>query len=286
MDKQYDKRSSRVQRRPETKIHVDLSKMTLKNIKLENSRPSWNTCFLVRETHLHSRQTCTRNEQMPTKGTRTRMDDQRKDHRKDPSKRTAPNNYRSITCLPMIWKILTAQIREEIYYSLTSCGLFPEERKGCCKGSRGTAELLYIDQHILNESKTRRKNLAMAWIGYKKAYEMVPQSWIINSLKMYKISDDVLNFIEKTMKTWRVELTAGKRSLAEAKTQRGIFEGDALSPLLFMITMMPLNHILKKSTAGYRLRRSQEKINHLIYMDDIKLFATDDLETNTRSYNI
>ena len=45
----------------------------------------------------------------------------------------------------------------------------PEERKGCLKGSRGTAELLYIDQHILNESKTRRKNQAMDWIDYKKA---------------------------------------------------------------------------------------------------------------------
>ena len=34
------------------------------------------------------------------------------------------------------------------------------------KGSKGTGELLYIDQHILNESKTKRKNLAMAWIDY------------------------------------------------------------------------------------------------------------------------
>ena len=78
-----------------------------------------------------------------------------------------------------MWKILTAQIREEIYYSLTSRGLFPEEQKGCRKGSIGTAELLYIDQDILSESKTRRKNLAMAWIDYKKAYNMVLQSWII-----------------------------------------------------------------------------------------------------------
>ena len=100
----------------------------------------------------------------------------------------------------MMWKILTAQIREEIYYSLTSRGLFPDEQKGSYKGSRGTAELLYIDQHILNESKTRRKNLAMAWIDYEKAYDMVPHSWIINSLKMYKISDEVINFIDKTMK--------------------------------------------------------------------------------------
>ena len=71
----------------------------------------------------------------------------------------------------MMWKI---QIREEIYHSLTGRGLFSEDEKGCCKGSRGTAELLYIDQHFLNESKIRRKNLAMTLIDYKKAYDMVP----------------------------------------------------------------------------------------------------------------
>ena len=107
---------------------------------------------------------------------------------KDPSKGTATNNYRQITCLQMMWKIPTAQIRENIYYSLTSRRLFPDEQKGCSKGSRGTPELLYIDQHVLNKSKIRRKNLATAWIDYKKAYDMVPQSWILHCFKMYKIS--------------------------------------------------------------------------------------------------
>ena len=41
---------------------------------------------------------------------------------------------------------------------------------------------------------------------------------------------------------------------------------------------MPLNHILRKCTAGYKLSRSQEKINHLMYMDDIKLFAKNERE--------
>ena len=62
---------------------------------------------------------------------------------KDPSKGTAPNNNRPITCRTMMWKILTAQIREKIYNSLTSRGLFLDEQKGCRKGSRGTVELLY-----------------------------------------------------------------------------------------------------------------------------------------------
>ena len=112
---------------------------------------------------------------------------------------------------------------------------------------------------------------------------MVPHSWIINSLKMYKISDEVIYFIDKTMKTWRVELTAGGRRLAEAKIQRGIFQRDALSPL---IAMMPLNQILRKCTVGYKLSRSKEKVNHLMYMDDIKLLAKNEKELETLIHTV
>ena len=70
----------------------------------------------------------------------------------------------------------------------------------------------------------------MAWIDFKKAYDMIPHSGIINSLKMYKISHEIIYFIDKSVKTWRVELKAGGRRLAEAKIQSGIFQGDARSP--------------------------------------------------------
>ena len=63
---------------------------------------------------------------------------------------------------------------------------------------------------------------------------------------MYKISHEVINFIEENMKNWRVELIAGGKSLPETKIQRGVFQGDALSPLVFTIAMMQLNHILRK----------------------------------------
>ena len=86
-------------------------------------------------------------------------------------------------CLLMMCKILMAQIKK-IYYSLLSRKTFPRNRKDA---TRGTEELLYIAQHIVNESKMRRKNLAMAWIDYKKTYDMIPQSWILHCLKMYKI---------------------------------------------------------------------------------------------------
>ena len=121
----------------------------------------------------------------------------------------------------------------------------------------------------------------MAWIDCKKAYDMVPQSWIINCLKMYKISHEVINFIENNRMTWRAELTAGGRSLPEIKIHRCIFQGDALSPLQLIMAKMPFNHILKNCTAGYKLSRSQEKLNHLIYIDDFKLCAKNEKELET-----
>ena len=64
--------------------------------------------------HLCLQQTSYRNKYMLTENCKGKTTMIQKDHLKG----IAPNNYRPITCLPMMWKILTAQIREKIYYSL------------------------------------------------------------------------------------------------------------------------------------------------------------------------
>ena len=198
MDTQHYKCTRRTWRRPQNEnSHRLTQNITEKNIKLENVRPWWNTWLLVQEIYLHSRQTSTRNEQMPTRRENTWMDDQRKDYinPKGPKQKNCFKQLQTDKLPTNDAKVLTAQKREKIYYSLTSCRLFPDEQKGCRKGSRGTAELLYIDQHILNESKTRHKNLVMVRIDCEKAHDLVPQSWIIHCLKMDKISHEVIKFI-------------------------------------------------------------------------------------------
>ena len=202
---------------------------------------------------------------------------------KDPLKGTAPNNYRPITSLLVTWKILTAQIWEKIYNSMISCRIFLEEQKGCHKRTRSTGELLYIDQHILNESKTRRKNVAMAWIDNKKAYDMVHQSWILHCLKRIKYPTKSYRLSRRNLEN---EIDSRRKKLSIGKDPKGIFLGNALSLLLFVIAMMSHNHILWKCTAGYKLSKSQEKINHLMYMDDIKLFAKSEKELETLTQTV
>ena len=54
----------------------------------------------------------------------------------------------------------------------------------------------------------------MTWIDYKKAYDMVLQSWIIDCLKIYEIPDKVITFITEAMKNWKVELTAREKKFS------------------------------------------------------------------------
>lgn len=52
-----------------------------------------------------------------------------------------------------------------------------------------------------------------------------------------------------------------------------IFQGDSLSSIIFVLCLAFLSLILKKAKAGYEFRISEEKINQLFYMDDLKPFS-------------
>ena len=52
---------------------------------------------------------------------------------KDPQKGNTGDNYRPITCLPLMWELLTGVIAEEIYNYLEREKILPEEQKRCKK---------------------------------------------------------------------------------------------------------------------------------------------------------
>ena len=83
-------------------------------------------------------------------------------------------------------------IAEEIYNYLERKKILSEEQKGCKRGSRGTKDQLSIDKTVLKDYKKRHTNLSMAWIDYRKAYDLVPHSWVNECMKMFGIA--VWNF--------------------------------------------------------------------------------------------
>ena len=48
-----------------------------------------------------------------------------------------------------------------------------------------------IDTAVIREVKSRKKNLAVAWKDYKKAYGMVPQSLIKDCLDLFEVAENI-----------------------------------------------------------------------------------------------
>ena len=74
---------------------------------------------------------------------------------KDPRKGNAVENYHPLTCLPLLWKLLTGVIAEDIYDYLEQAELLPEEQKGCRRGIHRTKDQLLIDKTMLKDRKKR-----------------------------------------------------------------------------------------------------------------------------------
>ena len=74
--------------------------------------------------------------------------------------------------------------------------------------------------------------------------------------------------IIEMMARWKIRLSYGaKKEVGEVRLTNGIIQGDAFSPLLFVLMIDPLIKILK--------RRLGDRVEVLFYMDDLKASMTD-----------
>jgi hypothetical protein len=196
---------------------------------------------------------------------------------------TQPSQYRPITCLPTIYKILTSAITRKITTHAEKNFIIAEEQKGCRRNHMGCKEQLIIDSLIHKYAASNKQNLHCTYIDYKKAFDSIPHSWLIRILQIYKIDPVLINFLQKTMKLWKTTLHLNQTKTREIYIKKGIYQGDSLSPLWFCLALNPISHMLRRNQAGYRLKHDNEEtcISHLIYMDDIKLYSKTETEMNT-----
>ena len=97
---------------------------------------------------------------------------------------------------------------------------------------------------------------------------MVPHSWIIKCLHLFGLAENIKSLLVNSIEKWKVMLSSWNSELGEVEIKQGIFQGDALSPLVFVLVS-----IKKGKGSIYEFSESKEKMNHLLFMDDLKLYS-------------
>ena len=185
-------------------------------------------------------------------------------------------NYRPIVIQNSMYKVFTAIISEFIMDHCTTNNIVTEEQAAGKIGNWGCTGQLLINKIVCEEVTKNRRNLTTAWLDYRKAFDSVPHSWIIETLQLAK--DKIIDVIKMLMSKWRTKLYlyGDKATIetSEIEYRKRVLQGDMLSLILFVLSVNPLSYILHKKE-GYKLGTGAKRCNlsNLFFVDDLKLYA-------------
>ena len=167
---------------------------------------------------------------------------------------------------------------ERSYNHILTKNILPGAQKGCTRNSYGCKDELLLNKAIIEDCKRKRKNLDAAWTDNKKANDSVPHSLILKTMSIYKLNNQMVNFVEKSMKRWNatMHLNRVQGLIATEKIKQGMFQSDFLS--LFCSALVHLTSEINASGYGYKMNMSSLLISSMMYMDDLKLYASNDAQ--------
>ena len=139
-------------------------------------------------------------------------------------------------------------------------------------------EQLLINKNILKDAKNLKRNIYTIWLDYQKAFDLVTHEWLLRSLKLAKAPQQLLSTIENLTKHWTtIALLRGTNESVITdiiKYQNGIFQGDTLLVLLFVLYLNPLSFLLQ-NLEGYSYGKIRNHtLTYNFFADDLKLYAS------------
>lgn len=176
-------------------------------------------------------------------------------------------NYRPISLLASIYKLFTTIILKRITKKIDL--LQPVEQAGFRSGFSTTDHLQTVEQ-LIEKHKEYNTSLYIALIDYSKAFDTIEHDSIWRSLKRCDVEDKYVNIIKYiySNSTSRVKL---ERRGELIKIERGVRQGDPLSPKLFITVLESVFNNLRWEKYGINI--NGRRLNHLRFADDIVIFA-------------
>ncbi|KAG8239345.1 hypothetical protein J437_LFUL019126 [Ladona fulva] len=147
-------------------------------------------------------------------------------------------------------------------------------QKGFIPGSEGCFEQNFMIDATLEEARRNGNEVAVAWLDLEDAFGSIPHHHISRTLQEMSMPNALIRLIEDMYSGVSTAVEAAEGTSRAISIQRGVRQGNPLSPLLFNLALEPILRaaLCKRSTTGYRL--GETTISALAYADDLVIIGS------------
>lgn len=164
----------------------------------------------------------------------------------DPS---TPSNYRPISLLNCLGKLMERCIHKQIYNYVTSNNLLTSFQSGFIKGDSTVNLLTYLYNDIC-KALDEGKEVRAVFCDISKAFDRVWHRGLLHKLSSIGISGPLLSWFESYLSNRKQRVVYANTTSAWSSVNAGVPQGSILGPLLFLIY---INDIVTDVEAKIRL---------------------------------
>ena len=188
-----------------------------------------------------------------------------------------PKNYRPISILPVMAKLYSTVIYQRLQPILDA--QLADEQFGFRKG-RGCSDAIHILRQVIEKSAEWGEQLWVATLDVEKAFDRVHHSCLFEALLCGEVDVCIVSALRRLYFGMQATvLVEGGGESRYFDVQRGVRQGDPLSPLLFNFvlhqTLQEVNTIWKRRGYGTNvgLTLGGHRLTHVAFADDMTLIS-------------
>lgn len=157
-------------------------------------------------------------------------------------------NYRAISLLPTINKIIERILYDQLVAFLEKNDLFDPHQYGFRKG-RNTRDAVAMLLTTTARLMDKNKKVALIFLDIKKAFDTVDHEILLQKLEKIGIRGKANDIIRNYLASRSQHVSIADKQSANSEIKRGVPQGSCLGPLLFLMLIYDMKYLKLESLA-------------------------------------
>lgn len=185
-----------------------------------------------------------------------------------------PGDYRGISLIPTISKLVTSILATRILKGALETNRICPEQAGFRSYEEAVAQATLVYE-LTEKARLKHQLSYITFIDAEKAFDRAPHGAIVAKSRAFGIRGQALELIKNLYQHASFTVRNGSWTSEPGKVEKGVKQGDPLSPILFCIFMNDLNKAIQANapTPGHSLYNGGPQITAGKFADDVAMIA-------------